>query len=98
MNEVFTETLAQAPKAIIGAHLHAGPLDAKSKIQAAWDAGCRRFDGALGGVGGCPLAQDDLIGNLPTEALVEFLKSTAGLQLNERAWNQAQSFAVDLFQ
>ena len=98
VNEVFTETLAQAPKAIIGAHLHAGPLDAKSKIQAAWDAGCRRFDGALGGVGGCPLAQDDLIGNLPTEALVEFLKSKAGLQLNERAWNQAQSFAVDLFQ
>lgn len=98
VNEVFTETLAQAPKATIGAHLHAGPLDAKSKIQAAWDAGCRRFDGALGGVGGCPMAQDDLIGNLPTEALVEFLKLKAGLQLNERAWNQAQSFAVDLFQ
>lgn len=98
VNEVFTETLAQAPKALIGAHLHAGPLDAKSKIQAAWDAGCRRFDGALGGVGGCPMAQDDLIGNLPTERLVEFLKIKAGLQLNERAWNQAQSFAVDLFQ
>lgn len=98
VNEVFTETLAQAPKAMIGAHLHAGPLDAKSKIQAAWDAGCRRFDGALGGVGGCPMAQDDLIGNLPTERLVEFLTSKAGLQLNERAWNQAQSFAVDLFQ
>lgn len=98
VNEVFTETLAQAPRAIIGAHLHAGPLDAKSKIQAAWDAGCRRFDGALGGVGGCPMAQDDLIGNLPTERLVEFLKLKAGLQLNERAWNQAQSFAVDLFQ
>jgi hydroxymethylglutaryl-CoA lyase len=98
VNEVFTETIAQAPKAIIGAHLHAGPLDAKSKIQAAWDAGCRRFDGALGGVGGCPMAQDDLIGNLPTERLVEFLKLKAGLQLNERAWNQAQSFAVDLFQ
>ena len=98
VNEVFTETLAQAPKAMIGAHLHAGPLDAKSKIQAAWDAGCRRFDGALGGVGGCPMAQDDLIGNLPTERLVEFLKLKAGLQLNERAWNQAQSFAVDLFQ
>ena len=98
VNEVFTETLAQVPKALIGAHLHAGPLDAKSKIQAAWDAGCRRFDGALGGVGGCPMAQDDLIGNLPTERLVEFLKIKAGLQLNERAWNQAQSFAVDLFQ
>jgi hypothetical protein len=44
------------------------------------------------------MAQDDLIGNLPTERLVEFLKLKAGLQLNERAWNQAQSFAVDLFQ
>jgi hydroxymethylglutaryl-CoA lyase len=58
----------------IGVHLHSRPGDAKEKIKAAYNAGCRRFDSALGGLGGCPFAQDELVGNIPTEAAIEALK------------------------
>jgi len=54
----------------VGVHLHARPNEAAAKIRAAYDAGCRRFDAALGGLGGCPFAQDELVGNLATETLV----------------------------
>ncbi len=59
----------------IGVHLHSRPDDAAAKVLAAYDAGCRRFDAALGGLGGCPFAQDVLVGNIPTEKLLEGLKS-----------------------
>jgi hydroxymethylglutaryl-CoA lyase len=58
----------------IGVHLHSRPTDAKEKVKAAYNAGCRRFDSALGGLGGCPFAQDELVGNLPTEMVLETLK------------------------
>jgi hydroxymethylglutaryl-CoA lyase len=58
----------------IGVHLHSRPAEAAAKILAAYDAGCRRFDSAVGGLGGCPFAQDVLVGNIPTETLLEALK------------------------
>lgn len=58
----------------IGVHLHSRPDQAVDKILAAYDAGCRRFDAALGGLGGCPFAQDQLVGNLATEAVLEALR------------------------
>jgi hydroxymethylglutaryl-CoA lyase len=57
----------------IGVHLHSRADQARDKILAAYDAGCRRFDSALGGLGGCPFAQDLLVGNIPTEVLLETL-------------------------
>ncbi len=57
----------------VGAHLHSRPADAEAKVLAAYDAGCRRFDAALGGLGGCPFAQDELVGNLPTERVLAAL-------------------------
>ena len=57
----------------IGVHLHSRPEQAAEKILAAYDAGCRRFDSALGGLGGCPFAQDALVGNIPTEKAIEAL-------------------------
>jgi hydroxymethylglutaryl-CoA lyase len=54
------------------AHLHASPTHAREKIKAAWEAGCRNFDSALGGYGGCPMAEDKLVGNLSTETLLEW--------------------------
>jgi hydroxymethylglutaryl-CoA lyase len=57
----------------IGVHLHSCPEQAAEKILAAYDAGCRRFDSALGGLGGCPFAQDALVGNIPTERVIETL-------------------------
>jgi hydroxymethylglutaryl-CoA lyase len=58
----------------IGVHLHSRPEEAVARILAAYDAGCRRFDSAIGGLGGCPLAQDALVGNIATEKVVEVLK------------------------
>lgn len=66
----------------IGVHLHARPDQAAEKVIAAYEAGCRRFDGALGGAGGCPFAQDALVGNLPTEVIVATLRKL-GAQLPE---------------
>ena len=57
----------------IGVHLHSRPEQAVEKVLAAYDAGCRRFDAALGGLGGCPFAQDALVGNIPTEKVVQAL-------------------------
>jgi hydroxymethylglutaryl-CoA lyase len=59
----------------VGVHLHSRPEQAGEKILAAYDAGCRRFDSAIGGLGGCPFAQDSLVGNIPTETLLAALKA-----------------------
>ena len=64
----------------VGVHLHSRPDQAAEKVLAAYDAGCRRFDSALGGLGGCPFAQDALIGNIPTEKVIEALRGR-GAQL-----------------
>ena len=64
----------------IGVHMHASPADAASRIRAAYDAGCRRFDSAIGGLGGCPFAQNALVGNIPTETLLAVL-ATCGAPL-----------------
>lgn len=59
----------------VGVHLHSRPEHAQKKVLAAYDAGCRRFDSAIGGLGGCPFAQDALVGNIATEAVLAALKS-----------------------
>jgi hydroxymethylglutaryl-CoA lyase len=59
----------------IGVHLHSRPEQSAEKVRAAYEAGCRRFDAAMGGLGGCPFAQDALVGNLPTEIVVDELRS-----------------------
>lgn len=63
----------------IGVHLHSRPKQAAAKIVAAYDAGCRRFDSALGGLGGCPFAQDALVGNIPTEIVIETLRQRGAI-------------------
>ncbi len=64
----------------VGVHLHSRPESAAEKIVAAYEAGCRRFDSAIGGLGGCPFAQDALVGNIPTEKVIEALRQRgAGL-------------------
>lgn len=73
--EVFAAAQAARPEIELGVHLHARPDEAESKIRAAYEAGCRRFDSAIGGLGGCPFAQDALVGNIPTEVLVATLRN-----------------------
>lgn len=79
--ELVSAVLRAADPAVeIGVHLHARPADAAAKIAAAYQAGCRRFDMAIGGFGGCPFAQDTLVGNIPTEiALAELRRLGADL-------------------
>ena len=60
----------QYPDYDIGVHLHSAPGGAAVKVLAAYDAGCHRFDSAIGGLGGCPFAQDTLVGNIPTESVI----------------------------
>jgi hydroxymethylglutaryl-CoA lyase len=71
--EVVGSVIAKYDYLEIGVHLHSRPEQAAAKILAAYDAGCRRFDSALGGLGGCPFAQDALIGNIATETAVKTL-------------------------
>jgi hydroxymethylglutaryl-CoA lyase len=75
VGETVARVLVDGNAVEIGVHLHARPAEAATKIRAAYEAGCRRFDSAIGGLGGCPFAQDALVGNLPTEILVAELKS-----------------------
>ncbi len=74
IKEVVSAVMAEYSYLEIGIHLHSRPDQAAAKIVAAYEAGCRRFDSAIGGLGGCPFAQDDLVGNIPTEAVIEILR------------------------
>src|SRR6266478_5638791 len=73
IREVVSAVMAKYNYLEIGVHLHSRPEQAAAKIIAAYDAGCRRFDSAIGGLGGCPFAQDELVGNIPTETAIEVL-------------------------
>ena len=77
---VFESVTSEYPDRDIGVHLHGAPAQAESKVLAAYDAGCRRFDSAISGLGGCPFAQDTLVGNISTECLFAALKQR-GLEL-----------------
>lgn len=80
ISELVSAVLAKYDYLEIGVHLHSRPEQAAAKILAAYDAGCRRFDSALGGLGGCPFARDALVGNIPTEKVIEAL-SQRGAEL-----------------
>ena len=73
IQEVVSAVMAEYGYLEIGVHLHSRPDQATAKIVAAYDAGCRRFDSAIGGLGGCPFAQDALVGNIATETVIEAL-------------------------
>ncbi len=80
IREVVSAVMAKYDYLDIGVHLHSRPEEAAAKILAAYEAGCRRFDSAIGGLGGCPFAQDDLVGNIATETVIEVLRKQ-GAQL-----------------
>jgi hydroxymethylglutaryl-CoA lyase len=95
---LFSTLIPAFPAIEFGAHLHTTPATWREKVSAAYEAGCRRFDGALGGFGGCPMAADELTGNMPTENLVAFLaekKQESGL--NAAALAQAQAMTGSIF-
>lgn len=69
---IFESLIPKYPDVEFGAHLHTTPTSWREKIDAAWNSGCSRYDGALKGFGGCPMAKDELTGNMPTEKLVDY--------------------------
>jgi hydroxymethylglutaryl-CoA lyase len=74
IHRVLTAVLRDYKEFEVGVHLHSTPAGARAKVLAAYDAGCRRFDSAIGGLGGCPFAQDELVGNVPTEEVLRTLR------------------------
>jgi hydroxymethylglutaryl-CoA lyase len=80
VSDLVSAVMAKYDYLEIGVHLHSRPEHAAEKVLAAYDAGCRRFDSALGGLGGCPFAQDALVGNIATETVIETL-SRCGAEL-----------------
>ncbi len=98
ITSIFSKLIPEFPKLEIGAHLHTTPDKWEEKVRAAWDAGCRRFDSAIKGFGGCPMAEDKLTGNMPTENLLGFLereKAVSGINMN--AFSEAMKEAVKTF-
>lgn len=90
---IFEELISARPDLEFGAHFHTGPDQWRVKIDAAYDAGCRRFDGAILGFGGCPMAQDDLVGNMPTENLLQYAREKKELSaVNVEAFGEATRF------
>jgi hydroxymethylglutaryl-CoA lyase len=80
IHRVVTEVSGSCPECEVGIHMHSTRAAAGAKVLAAFEAGCRRFDSAIGGLGGCPFAQDTLVGNIPTEEVVRVLEEL-GLRL-----------------
>lgn len=98
ISNLFRHLIPAYPSTEIGAHFHAAPYNWEEKVQAAWDHGCRRFDSAIKGIGGCPMAKDELVGNLATENLIAFCEAQqAPLTLDRKALIAAQALADVVF-
>jgi hydroxymethylglutaryl-CoA lyase len=96
--EILPPLLKRFNQTEIGLHLHSTPQTRLEKIEAAYQAGCTRFDSALKGFGGCPMAADELTGNLATEAVIDFLQSKGEhLGLNLDQWQGALAFSPQIF-
>lgn len=95
---LFSELIKKYPSIEFGAHLHTTTTKWKEKVSAAYLAGCRRFDGAIQGFGGCPMAKDDLTGNLPTEKILSyFAAEKVNTNVNSISFENAYKEASKIF-
>jgi len=94
---LFSHLIPKYPKIEFGAHLHTTPSSWFEKVDAAYKAGCRRFDGAIQGFGGCPMAKDELTGNMPTEKLLSYFTSKNIEMPNSMAFENAFVKATKIF-
>lgn len=97
ISSLFTQLIPEVKEVEFGAHLHSNPLTWLEKVEAAYQSGCKRFDSALKGIGGCPMANDDLVGNLATENLVSYFKGIQDLQLQDAAFRDSLTIAAEIF-
>lgn len=91
ITHLFTHLIPEFPAIEFGAHLHSLPLSWEEKVNAAYNSGCRRFDSAMKGIGGCPMAEDELVGNLATENIVSYFD-----KINETLTLNRDAFTVSL--
>mgnify|MGYP001395768598 CR=1 FL=1 len=95
---LFSALIPALPQVLFGAHLHTTPDTWEEKVEAAYKNGCERFDGAIRGLGGCPMAKDDLTGNMPTENLIHYFnKNEVELGLNQDAFFEAVQHSQGVF-
>lgn len=95
---LFETLITEFPEIEFGAHLHSTSNTISEKLKAAYQGGCRRFDGAIAGFGGCPMAQNDLVGNIATENMLQFFQEqNIALNLNIKAFQEAQQLANQVF-
>lgn len=95
---LFSNLIPKYPKIEFGAHLHTTPDKWHEKVDAAYKAGCNRFDGAMKGYGGCPMAKDELTGNMPTEKLVSyFTAQKADTNIKPMSFESAYNKALEVF-
>ena len=95
---LFSNLIPKYPDIEFGAHLHTTPTKWHEKVEAAYQAGCRRFDGAIQGFGGCPMAKDELTGNMPTEKMLSYFTSQkADSGVNWMVFEAAYNKATELF-
>lgn len=98
ISDIYPALCKTFPQTEFGMHLHATPGNWHSKIAAAYKAGCKRFDAALKGYGGCPMAADELTGNIATENLVDYLQSqNEPLGLNMDKFQEAMEYSAKVF-
>lgn len=97
INYLFSNLIPLYPKIEFGAHLHTTPSTWFEKVDAAYKAGCLRFDGAIQGFGGCPMAKDELTGNMPTEKLLSYFTSKKENTLNALSFESAYNEASKIF-
>ncbi len=97
ISDLFKIVTSSYPKIEFGVHLHSNPAEALDKIQLAYDAGCRRFDGAIKGFGGCPFAEDVLVGNIPTEMIISELGRVENLNVSSPDLKESILIADKIF-
>jgi hydroxymethylglutaryl-CoA lyase len=97
INYLFSNLIPAYSKIEFGAHLHTTPTTWHEKVNAAFKAGCIRFDGAIQGFGGCPMAKDELTGNMPTEKLLSYFTSSKHNNLNAMSFESAYNEATKIF-
>jgi hydroxymethylglutaryl-CoA lyase len=94
---LFSNLIPEYSEIEFGAHLHTTPSTWFEKVDAAYKAGCMRFDGAIQGFGGCPMAKDELIGNMPTEKILSYFTSNKHNNLNAMSFESAYNEATKIF-
>jgi len=98
VSDLFKTLIPELPNVEFGGHLHTVPENAKQLVEAAYSAGCRRFDGAIKGFGGCPMATNDLTGNMPTEKMIEwFEENNVETGLNKKKFEDSMLKALTVF-